>query len=187
MKAVETVDHAPGRRLPPAECEALAARPWLDGPQGPQEGPDLRMARSARVLMQHLVEELDALGFGDEDREVSGTDTVALLDECLPSLNAALGAADGTATAVQKAARALADEFESVGFGDEHSEVNGADAVAAVAKHLPALRTALSEQAQTEDYDAHLSQQEQEHYRQLKGEERDREDAYAGDEEDLGR
>ena len=65
--------------------------------------------------------------------------------------------------------------------------MNGADAVEAAARHLPALRAALSEPAQTEDYDAHLSQQEQDHYRQLDGEERDREDAYAGDEEDLGR
>ncbi len=134
MKAVETVDHAPGRRLLPAEREALAARPWPEGARGAQECPDPRMARSARLLTRQLVESLDALGFGHEDREVSGADAVALLGE-----------------------------------------------------HLPALRAALSEPAQTEDYDAHLSQQEQDHYRQLDGEERDREDAYAGDEEDLGR
>ena len=179
-KAVETVDHAPGRRL----RSALEARPWLDGTQ---EAPDLRMARSARLLTRQLVEALDALGFGHEDREVSGADTVALLDEHLPALNAALGALDGTATAVQKAARAFAEDLEWIGFGDEDNEVNGADAVEAVARHLSALRTALGEPAHTEEYDGHLSQQEQEHYRQLEGEERDREDAYAGDEEDLGR
>ena len=186
-KAVETVDHAPGRRLPPAEREALAARPWLDGTQGAQEVPDLRMARSAQFLTRQLVKALDALGFGHEHREVSGADTVALLGEHLPALNAALGALDGTATAVQKAARAFAEDLEWIGFGDEDNEVNGADAVEAVARHLSALRTALGEPAHTEEYDGHLSQQEQEHYRQLEGEERDREDAYAGDEEDLGR
>jgi hypothetical protein len=187
MKAVETVDHAPGRRLLPAEREALAARPWPEGTRGAQECPDQRMARSARLLTRQLVEALDALGFGHEDREVSGADTVALLAERLPALNAALGPSDGTASAVQKAARVFAEDLEWIGFGDEDNEVNGAEAVEAVARHLPALRAALSEPAQTEDYDAHLSQQEQEHYRQLEGEERDREDAYAGDEEDLGR
>ena len=191
MKAVETVDHAPGRRLLPAEREALAARPWPEGSRGAQECPDPRMARSARLLTRQLVEALDALGFGDEDREVRGADTVALLGERLPALNAALGpsdeGSDGTATAVQKAARAFAEDLEWIGFGNEDNEVNGAEAVEAVARHLPALRAALSEPAQTEDYDAHLWQQEQDHYRQLEGEERDREDAYAGDEEDLGR
>ena len=182
--AVETVDHAPGRRLPPAEREALEARPWL---QGPQETPDPRMARSARLLTRQLVEALDALGFGNEDHEVSGADTVALLGEHLPAINAALGPPDSTVTAVQKAARAFAEDLEWIGFGNDDTEVNGADAVEAVARHLPALRAALSEQAHTEDSDAHLSQQEQEHYRQLEGEEREREDAYAGDEEDLGR
>ena len=187
MKAVETVDHAPGRRLPPAEREALAARPWPEGALGAQEDPDPHMARSARLLTRQLVEALDALGFGHEDREVSGADTVALLGERLPSLNAALGPPDSTTTAVQKAARAFAEDLEWIGFGNDDTEVNGADAVAAVARHLPALRAALSEPAQTEDYGAHLSQQEQDHYRQLEGEERDREDAYAGNEEDLGR
>ena len=182
--AVETVDHAPGRRLPPEGREALEARPWL---QGPQETPDPRMARSARLLTRQLVEALDALGFGNEDHEVSGADTVALLGEHLPAINAALGPPDSTVTAVQKAARAFAEDLEWIGFGNDDTEVNGADAVEAVARHLPALRAALSEPAQTEDYDAHLSQQEQEHYRQLEGEEREREDAYAGDEEDLGR
>ena len=182
--AVETVDHAPGRRLPPAERESLSARPWL---QGPQETPDPRMARSARLLTRQLVEALDALGFGNEDHEVSGADTVALLGEHLPAINAALGPPDNTVTAVQKAARAFAEDLEWIGFGNDDTEVNGADAVEAVARHLPALRAALSEQAHTEDSDAHLSQQEQEHYRQLEGEEREREDAYAGDEEDLGR
>ena len=185
--AVETVDHAPGRRLPPAGREALESRPWLDGTQGPQETPDPRMARSARLLTRQLVEALDALGFGNEDHEVSGADTVALLNEHLPAINAALGPPDSTATAVQKAARAFAEDLEWIGFGNEDNEVSGADAVEAVARHLPALRTALGEPAHTEDYDAHLSQQEQEHYRQIEGEERDREDAYAGDEEDLGR
>ena len=176
--AVETVDHAFAVR------ESLSARPWL---QGPQETPDPRMARSARLLTRQLVEALDALGFGHEDHEVSGADTVALLNEHLPAINAALGPPDSTATAVQKAARAFAEDLEWIGFGNDDTEVNGADAVEAVARHLPALRTALGEPAHTEDYDAHLSQQEQEHYRQLEGEERDREDAYAGDEEDLGR
>ena len=186
-KAVETVDHAPGRRLPPAEREALAARPWLDGTQGAQEVPDLRMARSAQFLTRQLVKALDALGFGHEHREVSGADTVALLGEHLPALNAALGFPDGKATAVQTAARAFAEDLEWIGFGKEDNEVNGADVVEAVARHLPALRAALGEPAHTEDYDAHVSRQGQEHYRQLEGEERDREDAYAGDEEDLGR
>jgi len=178
-KAVETVDHAPGRRLAAAEREALAARPWLDGPQRPQEVPDARMARSARFLTRHLVQELEALGFGDEARAVSGADTVALLEECLPALNAALGA-DGTGTPVQKAARAFVEDLEWVGFVDESKNVPGAEAVEAVARHLPALRQALGNEAARRSAESVGPTPLED----APGER----DAYlAGDEEDLGR
>ena len=115
QRAVEAADRANGRRMSPAERAALAARPWLDVPQG------------------------------------TGV------------------AAGKTESSIARAARELVTALEGLGFGCDDVEINGGAAVDVINDHLPALREALSEEMRSEEYDAHLSQQEQEHYRQLEG------------------
>ena len=204
QRAVETVDHATGRRLPPAERESLAARPWLDAPEPghTEKEPvptDSALEKTTRDLIASLRATIPALVLlgdyiGNEHEGKIGIpafDRCAIIGQAKDAIEHAEQMLSNPAARIdsvtEAAARRLTVALESLDFGRDDVQIEGVAAVDVINEHLPALRAALSEPAHAEDYDAHLSQQEQEHYRQIEGEERDREDAYAGDEEDLGR
>jgi hypothetical protein len=196
-KAVETVDHAPGRRLPPAECEALAARPWLDAPeQGHAEKEPvltgLVLEKTTRDLVAALRASLPALVLlgdyiGNAHKGKIGIpafDRCAIIGQAKDAIEHAEqrlshpeGRIDSTAEA---AARRLTVALESLGFGCDDVEINGGAAVNVINDHLPALLAALGSDVG--------SQPAQSFGPTPLGDTPGERDAYlAGDEEDLGR
>ncbi|MHB1869631.1 MAG: hypothetical protein ACYCT1_02085 [Steroidobacteraceae bacterium] len=196
-KAVETVDHAPRRRLPPAEREALAARPWLDAPEPghAEKEPvptDSTLEKTTRDLVASLRATIPALVLlGDYiGNEHKGKAGIPAFDRC-----AIIGQAKGAIahaeqmlsdpqgridSAAEAAARRLTVALESVGFGCDDVQINGCAAVNVINDHLPALRAALGSDVGI--------QPAQPHGPTSLGDAPGERDAYlAGDEEDLGR
>lgn len=159
-KAVEAVDHAPGRRLPPAEREALAARPWLDAPEPghAETEPVLTgsvLEKTTRDLVAALRASLPALVLlgdyiGNEHKGKIGIpafDRCAIIGQAKDAIEHAEqmfshpeGRIDSMAEA---AARRLTVALESLGFGCDDVEIDGGAAVNVINDHLPALLAAL--------------------------------------------
>ena len=196
-KAVETVDHAPGRRLPPGEHEALAARPWLDAPEPghAKKKPvptDSALEKTTRDLIVSLREAIPALVLlgdyiGNEHQGKVGIpafDRCAIIEQAKDAIAQAervLSHPEGRMdSVVEAAARRFTLALDSLGFGSDDVQIEGVATVDVVNEHLPALRQALnndvgSEPAQdlapTSLSDAPV----------------ERDADWAGDEEDLGR
>jgi hypothetical protein len=196
-KAVETVDHAPGRRLLPAEREALAERPWLDGTERGHierdpEPTGSALEKTTRDLIASLRATIPALVLlgdyiGNEHKGKIGIlafDRCAIIGQAKDAIEHAEqmlshleGRIDSTAEA---AARRLTVALESLGFGCGDVEINGGDAVNVINDHIPALRAALGSDVG--------SQPGQSLGPTPLGDAPGERDAYlAGDEEDLGR
>ena len=196
-KAVETVDHAPGRRLPPAEREVLAARPWLDAPEpGNAEkdrvSPDSSLEKTTRDLIASLRATIPALVLlgdyiGNEHKGKIGIpsfDRCAIIGQAKDAIEHAEQMLSHPAARIdsvaETAARRLTVALESLGFGCGDVEINGGDAVNVINDHIPALRAALGSDVG--------SQPGQSLGPTPLGDAPGERDAYlAGDEEDLGR
>lgn len=159
-KAVETVDHAPGHRLPPAERAALAARPWLDAPEpghaeSEHEPPRAAPEKTTRDLIAALRATIPALVLlGDYiGNEHKGKIGIPAFDRCaiIGQAKDAIDHAEGMLShperrldsAAEAAARRLTIALEGMGFDDDDFDINGAEVVSVIADHLPALRQAL--------------------------------------------
>jgi len=196
-KAVETVDHASGRRLASAEREALAARPWLDGTERGhiEKDPELTgsvlekttrdLVAARRATIPALVLLGDYIGNAHKGKiGIPAFDRCAIIGQAKDVIEHAEqmlshpeGRIDSTAAA---AARRLTVALESLGFGCDDVEINGGDAVNVINDHLPALLAALESDVG--------SQPAQSLGPTPLGDTPGERDAYlAGDEEDLGR
>lgn len=170
-KAVETVDHAPGQRLPPADREALAARPWLDAPDPGHAGkepvpPNSGLERTTRDLIASLRATIPALVLlGDHiGNEHKGKIGIPAFDRCaiigqakdvIEHAERRLSHPEGRIDSLaEAAARRLTVALEGLGFGCDDVQIEGVAVVDVINEHLPVLRQALdndvgSEPAQT--------------------------------------
>ena len=196
-RAVETIDHAPGRRLLPAEREALAARPWLDAPEpGHAEknrvSPDSAIEKTTRDLIASLRATIPALVLlgdyiGNEHKGKVGIpafDRCAIIGQAKDAIEHAermLSHPEGRIDSVaEAAARRLTAALDGLGFGCDDVQIEGVAAVDVINEHLPALRAALGSDV--------ASQPAQSLGPTPLGDAPGERDAYlAGDEEDLGR
>jgi hypothetical protein len=196
-KAVETVDHAPGHRLPPAERAALAARPWLDAPEPghaeserepPRAAPE-KTTRDLIVALRATIHALVLLGdyIGNEHKGKIGIpafDRCAIIGQAKDAIDHAEGMLSHPErprdSVAEAAARRLTVALEGRGFGDYDADINGAEVISVIADHLPALRQALGNDVGSESAQSLASTP--------LGDAPGERDAYlAGDEEDLGR
>ncbi len=197
MKAAETVDHASGRSLQPAERESLAARPWMDAP-GPGHAEkdraplDSALEKTERDLIASLRATLPVLVLlGDYiGNEHKGKIGIPAFDRCaiIGQAKDAIEHAEQmlshpqvrVESAAEAAARRLTVALENLGFGRDDVQIEGIAAVDVINEHLPALRQALNNGMGSEPAQSLAPTP-------LGGVPGEREAYLAGDEEDLGR